>query len=160
MTPDHPPEVRLLALLGDFMVMTKSGHALKIAFGEARDDFGLRRVEFFYALRPSGKPAVLTDKITGPILQIGKRRSRYPTFTWDFSKKWIRRSVETWNIGLRPSIANPTGRGVTESPHFQINLLMPTDFHNQILYEAKKVLAEARPIAYVMQKKAYWLGQS
>ena len=150
-TPDNPPEVRLLAPGRDVVATPQAN--LRFAF-EARDDFGLRQVAFMHAILPSGKPEALSDKITGPIVQTGKESRA--EFTWDFAKMELAHNaeVEYW---VRAVDCNPTGRGVSESPHFKISLLSPTDFHNQILYEAKKVLAEAR-IAYRNQKKAYWNG--
>jgi hypothetical protein len=46
---------------------------------------------------------------------------------------------------------------VTESARYKVSLLTPTDFHLQILYEARKALAEAR-VAYRNQTKAYFGG--
>ena len=141
-TPDQPPEIRLLAPGRDLVATPQA--SLKFAF-EAKDDFGLARVAFYYSLQRGGKAEVLSDEITGPIPQTGKESRA--EFTWDLATLGLKNNVdlEYW---VAAADCNPTGRGVTESPRFKISLLTPTDFHNQILYEAKKVLTEARsPIA-------------
>ncbi len=150
-SPDNPPEVRLLAPGRDLVATPQA--QLKFAF-EARDDFGLKRVEFLHAIRPKGKPQTLADTITGPIPQTGKESRA--EFTWDLSKLELKHNVDL-EFWVAATDCNPTGRGTAQSQRFKISLLTPTDFHNQILAEAKKVLAEARN-AYLNQKKAYWLG--
>ncbi|HUV11060.1 MAG TPA: hypothetical protein VMX12_08775, partial [Acidimicrobiia bacterium] len=150
-TPDEPPVVRLLSPGADLVAT----HQAKPRFVfEAADDFGLTEVRFMHEVRPGGEAAPLTDRITGPVGQTGKESRA--AFDWDFAKMGFAESVEIecWVVAKD---CNPTGRGVTESPRRRISVLKPTDFHLRILYEARKVLAEAR-VAYRSQKEAYHLG--
>jgi len=150
-TPDNPPEVRLLAPGRDLVATSQA--SLKFLF-EVKDDFGLKEVKFMHAIKPNGEPTALTDHITGPIRQTGKESRA--EFEWDFSKMEFKKNVDVeYYVVARD--CNPTGRGVTESTRYKVSLLTPTDFHLQILYEARKALAEAR-VAYRNQKKTYFGG--
>ena len=151
-TPDEPPVVRLLSPDAELVAT----HRAKPTFiFEVTDDFGLSDVKFMYALRSKTAPTPLSDRITGPITRTGK--ASRAEFSWDFAKMAFSDSVdiEYWVTAID---CNPTGRGRTESTHRRISVLKTTDFHLRILYEARKVLAEAR-VAYRSQKQAYHLGR-
>src|SRR5207247_2492553 len=103
--------------------------------------FGLTSVQFMQSADNAANPQSLGDHITGPVTQTGKKSNAQ--FTWDFAKLELKKntSIEYHVFAVD---CNPTGRGKTESTHFKIDLLQPTDFHNRILFEARKILAEAR----------------
>lgn len=149
--PDNPPEVRILHPARDLIATTQA--KIKVVL-EAKDDFGLTEVRFMYAVGAGESFTTLTDRVTGPIPQEGKEsRTEFP---WDFSKMDMKKNLDVkYYVFARD--CNPSGRGKSESEHHRVNLLPPTQFQQQILYEARRIANEAR-IAYSSQKKAYYDG--
>ncbi len=150
-TPDNPPEVELLAP-GRNLTSTARA-SFQVAF-RARDDFGLKRVEFLHQL-DSGPPAPLTDRITGPLDPKGKAMDA--RFTWDLRKMDLPKTgvVSYW---VKVQDVNPTGRGTIETPKLQVKLVKPSEFHFETFEQAKRIEAEAR-VAWESQFAAWELGK-
>jgi len=150
-TPDHPPEVELLAP-GRNLVATPQA-SVDVAF-RASDDFGLRKLEFLYQI-DDGEPTSLSDRITGPLEPKGKTQDA--RFTWDLRK------MELPKTGIlayfvRVQDVNPTGRGTAETAKLQIRLVKPSEFHFETFERAKRLEAEAR-VAWESQFAAWELGK-
>lgn len=150
--PDHPPEVEMLAPGEDIAGTRTVG--LEVAF-RARDDFGLQKVEFLYAL-DNGEPKPLTDHITGPLQQQG--RASEARFAWDLRKMENLPDSGTLHYFVRVQDINPTGRGKAETTRFQVKLLKPTDFHLEAFEAAKGIMTEGL-IAWRNQLEAWKQGQ-
>ncbi|MBM4033171.1 MAG: DUF4175 domain-containing protein [Planctomycetes bacterium] len=150
-TPDNPPEVELLAP-GRNLTST-SRASFQIAF-RARDDFGLKRVEFLHQI-DAGPPTPLTDRITGPLDPKGKALDA--RFTWDLRRMDLPKTglVSYW---VKVQDVNPTGRGTVETPKLQIKLVKPSEFHFETFEQAKRIEAEAR-VAWESQFAAWELGK-
>jgi hypothetical protein len=149
-TPDNPPEVELLAP-GRNLVAT--GRASVDVALRAKDDFGLKTVEFLYRI-DDGEPAPLTDRITGPLKPDGKNSDS--RFTWDLRKMELPGSG-VLSYFVRVQDVNPTGRGVAETPKREIRLVKPSEFHFDTFERAKRIEAEAR-IAWESQFTAWELA--
>ncbi len=136
-TPYNPPEVELLAPAQNVICTPQA--AIPVSF-RATDSFRLRKVEVLYQIGDA-VPAPLSDRITGPLDPQGKTvESR---FTWDLRKMELPPTGEIQYF-VRAQDVNPTGRGVTESPRFQIKLVKPSEFQFDAFEQAKRIEAEAR----------------
>ncbi len=149
--PDNLPEVELLAP-GRDLVATRN-FSVEVAL-KARDDFGLKKVELLYQLNDAA-PVALSDRITGPIAQIG--RISDARFTWDLRKMEDLPDAATITYYVRVQDINPTGRGKAETAHRQIKLVKPSDFHLDTLENGKGLLTEAL-IAWRNQLNAWKLN--
>jgi hypothetical protein len=147
--PDQPPEVAIMSPGADLLVTRRA--AVDIEF-YAKDDFGLQEVQFIYQAE-GGEPAVLSDKITGPIRQRGLKSDA--RFTWHLSRTDLPESgkVRYW---VRALDVNPTGRGVSRSAPYELALVRLSEFHLAKVEEAKRIDAEAR-IAWENQLQAWKL---
>lgn len=149
-TPDDPPEVELLAPGKDLLETRQA--AIEVAF-RARDKLGLARVEFLYQLNDT-EPALLTDRITGPLPQTGTDAA--VRFTWDLRKLELP-EAGTLRYFVRVQDNNPTGRGKVQTSPGQIKLVKPSEFHLEALERAKLLEEESR-IAWRNQLQAWRRG--
>lgn len=148
---DQPPKVRLISPSVELVQTNRASVAC--AF-EVTDDYGLAKVQFLYMM-DEDKPGDLTDRITGPITQRGRRSEG--RFTWPLRKIDIP-EAGVLTCFVRARDVNPLAdRGQTESNHARIRLVKPTDFHVQVIEECKKLLNEAR-LSWWYQLKAYTAG--
>lgn len=135
-TPDQPPTARLLEPTGDLEVTARARFRVRY---QARDDYGLQRVQFMVA-RDDKPPEPLSDKITGPIRQIGTESA--DAFDWDLEKLDLS-GVGKLTFFLAAQDVNPTGRGQTESAHLQLTIKSELEVQNNVLLAAKALLTEA-----------------
>ncbi|MDD4888425.1 MAG: hypothetical protein PHU85_00715 [Phycisphaerae bacterium] len=150
---DQPPKVKLISPNTDLVQTNKA--SVECAF-EASDDFGLSKVEFIYTM-DEGKEVLLTDQITGPIAQKGRKSGG--RFTWPLRKTSIP-DAGTLTCFVRVKDVNPLpGRGLTESTQAKIRLVKPTEFHLEVLEQSKGLLGETR-LAWLAQLRAYNNGLS
>lgn len=149
-TPDTPPEIEILSP-GRDLIATKRA-TMNVAF-RVKDDFGLEKVKFMSQIEGSNVVEV-ADHITGPIPQRG-RQSDW-RFTWNLQKSGLPDSGIV-HYYVKAQDVNPTGRGVTESQHYEIKLVKPSEFHLDAIEKAKSIEAEAR-IAWENQLMAWKLG--
>ncbi|MDA0837614.1 MAG: hypothetical protein O2857_07520 [Planctomycetota bacterium] len=149
-TPDHPPEVEMLAPGKDIVVTPRASFPVLFL---AKDDFGLAKVEFMVQV-DDGEPYQLTDKITGPLQQSGKTSEG--RFAWKLSQSDL---PQEGNVSyfVRVQDINPTGRGKAATAKSFIQLVKPSEFHLEVLRRAKRLDTEAR-IAWENQLKAWKLG--
>ena len=138
-TPDERPTVELTSPGRD---QTATGRAsIDVAF-VARDDFGLSKVEFLYAV-DDGPPKVLSSRVTGPVAQAGTASAA--AFTWDLRKSEDLPEKGVITCFVRAADCNPApGRSAAESDRFRIRLVKPGEFHLQAFERAKRLLTEAR----------------
>jgi hypothetical protein len=152
-TPDNPPEAAILA--PDAEVEGTNRVSVKVHF-KASDDFGLKAVQFFYQ-EEGAQPQQLTDHITGPIVLAGK--SCECSFSWDFSKMNLpAKDMLTLEYFVRAADENPTGRGITETPHQRIRIVKSSIFRENLLESAKALLNEAL-LAEKNSRMAYFAGK-
>jgi hypothetical protein len=151
-TPDNPPEAELLAPGRDLVVVRDA--SVDVAL-RARDDFGLKKVEFLYQV-DEGKPVALTDRITGPLEPKGKAKDAF--FKWDLRKMTTLPKTATLKYFVRATDVNPTGRGVTETNKYQIKLVKRSEKHFQLFETAKRIDMEAR-VAWESQYTAWERGK-
>jgi len=135
-TPDQPPNARLLEPGGDLDVTGRARFRVRY---QANDDYGLKQVRLMVS--KDGKPPELLDeKITGPIPQIGKTSAG--TFDWDLEKLDLA-GVGKLTFFLAAHDVNPTGRGLAESAHLQLHLKSELEVQNNVLLAARSLLTEA-----------------
>lgn len=149
-TPDEPPSVELLSPGRDLDATARATIAVDF---RAKDDFGLKQVEFYYSMDGS-MPKPLTDRITGPLDAQGKDFATH--FSWDLARsEWPNADRVTVEYFARVTDVNPTDRGIVESPHRKINLLKPSVYREQLFQEAGALLNEAL-LAERSQREAYF----
>jgi hypothetical protein len=148
--PDESPVVQMLSPGRDLIVTRQA--TVDIAF-RAEDDYGLERVEFLYALN-GGDPVVVSGKITGPVRQRGLESEA--RFAWNLGKMDFPMSGIV-NYFVRVKDVNPTGRGVSQSLPFELNLVKPSEFQLAVVEKSKRIDAEAR-IAWENQLAAWKLA--
>lgn len=156
-TPDQPPDVRL-GEPGKDLVLTAQGRT-KLGF-VVTDDFGLTEVQLLYRVGGQGEFAALSDRITGPVAQGGKESSA--NFTWDLARMEGLKAPAFITYFVRAKDCNPSGKGVSDSGQFRIDVLTPLDYQTRLVLEAKRAVTEAR-LAEQKQRWAWydarkWLG--
>ncbi len=146
--PDMPPEIEVLSP-GRNVSATRRA-SVDIAF-RVTDDYGLAEVQFLYQAEGDEEPRALDHTITGPIAQRG--RSSEARFTWDLQQSELP-AAGIVRYFVRAKDVNPTGRGVTESAPFEIDLIRPSQLHLDSIEQARAIEAEAR-IAWENQLQAW-----
>ncbi len=135
-TPDRPPTARIIAPPGDLNLTARAHFEVQY---EVADDYGLQQVRFMVA-RDDEPPQPLSEKITGPVRQIGKRS--VGSFQWDLQRIDLDGVQKlTWFIAAQD--VNPTGRGKAESGHLQLTLRSELELQSDVLLAAKGLLTEA-----------------
>lgn len=138
-TEDRKPEVEILAP-GRNIKLTRNA-SLRVAFRYS-DDFGIRKVDVMHAL-DGRAPVPLSERVVGFIKEEG--RTPPPAgFTWHLGKMEGLPDDGTLDYYVRVQDVNPTGRGVTVSPKFQVKLVKPSRFHQDTVYEARRIMTEAK----------------
>ena len=150
-TPDNPPEVELLAPGRDLVVIREAAVDVSL---RARDDFGLKKVEFLCQV-DDGEPTVLSDRITGPMDPKGKAKEAF--FKWDLRKMNLPKTA-VLQYFVRVQDVNPTGRGVSQTNKFQIKVVKRSEKHFQLFETAKRIDMEAR-VAWENQYTAWERGK-
>ncbi len=150
--PDMRPEVEILSP-GRNVSATRRA-SVDIAF-RASDDYGLEQVQFLYQAEGDDEPRELDNTITGPIPQRGQQSEA--RFTWDLNQTEQIPESGIIRYFVRAKDVNPTGKGITESQAFEINLIRPSEFHLESIERARAIEAEAR-IAWENQLQAWRIG--
>ena len=156
-TPDVPPQARLLEPQGDLEVTPRA--RFKVRY-KAEDDFGLKQVRVMVS-KDGAAATPLDEKITGPIPQIGKLSTG--VFDWDLEKMDVA-GASKLTFFLAAQDVNPTQRGKAESAHLQLNLRTELEVQSNVLLAAKALLTEAL-LGSSNQRWAYldavkWVGQA
>lgn len=151
-TPYNPPLVELLSPGAETL---QTSRALVDVSFRASDDFGLAGVQFLYQV-DSSNAVVMSDRITGPVAQSGRKSEA--RFTWPLRKSELPEAC-VLTCFVRARNVNPNAeRGVAESARAQIRLVKPTEFHLEVLEQSKALLAETR-LAWLNALQSYAAGR-
>lgn len=133
---DQPPIARLIEPAGDLEVTARA--TFHVAY-RVEDDFGLQEVRLI-AARDDQPPQPVSEKITGPIRQIGKISAG--SFEWGLTRLDLA-GVRRLTCYLTARDVNPTRLGRAESARLQVTLLSKTDLQSRVLLASKAMLTEA-----------------